>query len=410
MLYICVRNLTGADRRSSCVRPMLKQDVECTVREFRCLVAVACCRCSAGVSAVGAGGWALLSRQTRQRLLPGAGIGPLRRLAFFNPNGVRAQGPRILKWQLSDRRAAWPESYPSPFRDRPPASASTARACASPRRACVVPGADARTQPADRSGMGGAVSPFSFSARKRDQPAGDSLEDCRASTPCSSLTTTTTIWMRGRRAAVAALPSAHRHAARQRHHTGARRAGPDRDGRRLGDRVDLGDGLVVHIEPTVHWSARGTGDRMHALWASFVVETGAQGLLRRRHRLRQRRHLPPRARSASRLALALLPIGAYEPRWFMRNNHMNPRRRCRRWSCAGAAQRAGPPLGHVPPHQRGDRAADAGSRRRSRGKRHCAGALPGAAAGRGQPARVSESDRATAWHPAARVAQAGCRR
>src|SRR5438874_2065986 len=37
-----------------------------------------------------------------------------------------------------------------------------------------------------------------------------------------------------------------------------------------GDAVDLGGGVTVHVEPTLHWSARGAGDRMHALWASFV--------------------------------------------------------------------------------------------------------------------------------------------
>ena len=35
-------------------------------------------------------------------------------------------------------------------------------------------------------------------------------------------------------------------------------------------------GLVVHAEPTVHWSARGATDREHALWASFVVQAGAR--------------------------------------------------------------------------------------------------------------------------------------
>ena len=43
-----------------------------------------------------------------------------------------------------------------------------------------------------------------------------------------------------------------------------------------GDTVDLGADIEVHTEPTLHWSARGTGDRMHALWASFVVRAGAR--------------------------------------------------------------------------------------------------------------------------------------
>ena len=41
-----------------------------------------------------------------------------------------------------------------------------------------------------------------------------------------------------------------------------------------GDVVDLGADLDMHVEPTLHWSARGTGDRMHALWASFVIRAG----------------------------------------------------------------------------------------------------------------------------------------
>ena len=64
--------------------------------------------------------------------------------------------------------------------------------------------------------------------------------------------------------------------------------------------VDLGDGLIVHVEPTQHWSARGTGDRRHALWASFVRAGGREeDLLRRRQRLRRRRHLRARARAPS---------------------------------------------------------------------------------------------------------------
>ena len=90
-------------------------------------------------------------------------------------------------------------------------------------------------------------------------------------------------------------------------------------------RVEIGSNVAVTLVPTRHWSARGLFDRNRALWASFVLETPAgkiyivcdsgygDGLHFRRV---ADRHGP--------LRLAILPIGSYEPRWFMRDQHMNP--------------------------------------------------------------------------------------
>jgi L-ascorbate metabolism protein UlaG (beta-lactamase superfamily) len=92
-----------------------------------------------------------------------------------------------------------------------------------------------------------------------------------------------------------------------------------------GDRVDLGSGVAVTLVPTRHWSARSLSDRNMSLWASFVIETphgriyfvgdSAYGDGRNFREARER-HGP--------FKLALLPIGAYEPRWFMQDQHMNP--------------------------------------------------------------------------------------
>ncbi|HMA71583.1 MAG TPA: MBL fold metallo-hydrolase [Xanthobacteraceae bacterium] len=91
------------------------------------------------------------------------------------------------------------------------------------------------------------------------------------------------------------------------------------------DRVDLGSGIAVTLVPARHWSARNLSDRNMSLWASFVIDTPrgniyfvadsgyGDGWYFRRAR---ERHGPFR--------LAILPIGAYEPRWFMRDQHMNP--------------------------------------------------------------------------------------
>ncbi|MGJ5177834.1 MBL fold metallo-hydrolase [Bradyrhizobium oligotrophicum] len=91
------------------------------------------------------------------------------------------------------------------------------------------------------------------------------------------------------------------------------------------DRVPLNDEVAVTLVPTRHWTARGVFDRNKALWASFVLETprgrlyivGDSGYGTGSHFRRV-------AEAHAPIRLAILPIGAYEPRWFMRDQHMNP--------------------------------------------------------------------------------------
>ena len=93
-----------------------------------------------------------------------------------------------------------------------------------------------------------------------------------------------------------------------------------------GDRVRFGPGVAVTIVPTRHWSARSLSDRNMSLWASFVIETPERAhLFRRRFGLWRRPAISARCEKRyGPLKLALLPIGAYEPRWFMQDQHMNP--------------------------------------------------------------------------------------
>jgi len=91
------------------------------------------------------------------------------------------------------------------------------------------------------------------------------------------------------------------------------------------DRVELGDGIAVTLVPTRHWSARGLFDRNKALWASFVLETPAGKLyIVCDSGYGEGKHFRRVAEAHGPLRLAILPIGAYEPRWFMRDQHMNP--------------------------------------------------------------------------------------
>jgi L-ascorbate metabolism protein UlaG (beta-lactamase superfamily) len=91
------------------------------------------------------------------------------------------------------------------------------------------------------------------------------------------------------------------------------------------DRVELGAGIAVHLVPTRHWTARGVFDRNRSLWASFVLETPAGKIyVVCDSGYGDGRHFRRVAEAHGPLRLAILPIGAYEPRWFMRDQHMNP--------------------------------------------------------------------------------------
>jgi L-ascorbate metabolism protein UlaG (beta-lactamase superfamily) len=84
-----------------------------------------------------------------------------------------------------------------------------------------------------------------------------------------------------------------------------------------------GDGLEVIFTPAQHWSARSFLTRNRALWGGFWLQHGA---LKAFHAGDSGLgpHFPLIRERLGRPDVAFLPIGAYEPRWFMCHQHMNP--------------------------------------------------------------------------------------
>lgn len=87
-------------------------------------------------------------------------------------------------------------------------------------------------------------------------------------------------------------------------------------------RVTIGN-LAVTFVPSQHWSQRGPLDRNETLWGGYVIEghghavyfAGDTAFFGGFRTIGER--FPG-------LDAALLPIGAYDPQWFMRRQHMNP--------------------------------------------------------------------------------------
>jgi len=91
------------------------------------------------------------------------------------------------------------------------------------------------------------------------------------------------------------------------------------------DRVNIAEDVAVTLIATRHWSARNLSDRNMALWASFVIEArGGRVYFVADSGYGSGSHFRKAREGHGPFKLVILPIGAYEPRWFMRDQHMDP--------------------------------------------------------------------------------------
>jgi N-acyl-phosphatidylethanolamine-hydrolysing phospholipase D len=90
--------------------------------------------------------------------------------------------------------------------------------------------------------------------------------------------------------------------------------------------------IPVTLTPAQHWSARTATDALRSLWGGFAVLSpdchlffaGDTAYSKDFIDIRQHFALAHTPEKGGGFDIALLPIGAYEPRWFMKDQHVNP--------------------------------------------------------------------------------------
>ncbi|RFB79466.1 MBL fold metallo-hydrolase [Methylovirgula sp. 4M-Z18] len=261
-------------------------------------------------------------------------------IRFFTPGQrIRLLRKReLLKWRLNRRKNPWPREAPAAV-DRPPRCVEGGAL-----RVSYIGHASVLVQTQELNLLFDPVwseraSPFRFAGPKRVNAPGIAMEDLPpldaifvSHNHYDHMDVATLQALRARHPAARIITGLGNDVILHRRDAAVRAEAHD-----WGTILPLSDDVRVHLAPSYHWSARWFNDRRMALWAAFVIETPAGAIYyigdTAYHDGALFREIGARFGD---LRLAILPIGAYEPRVLMRDLHVNPAEAVRIFQDCGA--------------------------------------------------------------------------
>lgn len=274
-----------------------------------------------------AGGIGIAKAQSGNRYYSGPVSDHFDGRVFFNPGGEEPRGfSDLLRWQFGETKSRWPAEFPSPFADAVPDALVDGEAI----RVTMVGHATMLIQVAGLNILTDPVfstraSPFQFAGPARVNAPGIAFEALPkidlvllTHNHYDHLDLLTLSRLKQDHDPLVVTPLGNDVIVKT-----------DIPDMRLhvqdwGDAFEFGP-LNIHCEPAHHWSARGMRDRRMALWASFVLDTPAGRIY---HIGDTGFHSGINYRAVAEkhggFRLAILPVGAYDPRWFMAAQHQDP--------------------------------------------------------------------------------------